>query len=87
VYNTKGEFDEGPYYETEMKDFVKDTAAIYEDIIGKPATVFPSPGYPSTVLSKNTGMLVNHTEYRSMVGKLSFASSFLPAGGSSLVPL
>jgi hypothetical protein len=53
VYYTKGEDDEGPYNETEMRDFVMDTVAVYEDIVGKAATVFQSPGYPSTVLSKN----------------------------------
>jgi hypothetical protein len=35
--------------------------------------VFPSPGYPGTVLSKNEGGIVNQQEYRSIVGKLSFA--------------
>jgi hypothetical protein len=70
VYSTKGEDDEGPYYETGMKDFVTDTVVIYEDLIGKPATVFPSPGYASTVLSKNIDVI---TEYRLLVGKLSFA--------------
>jgi hypothetical protein len=74
VYYTKGEDDEGPYYETEMKDFVMDTVVtIYEDLVGKPATVFPTPGYPSTVLSKNDGGIVNQTEFRSIIGKLSFA--------------
>jgi hypothetical protein len=35
--------------------------------------VFSSPGYPGTVLSKNEGEIVNQQEYRSIVGKLSFA--------------
>jgi hypothetical protein len=62
-----------------MKDFVKDTAAIYEDLIGKPATVFLSPGYPSTVLSKNDGGIVNQNVYSSIVGNLSFTvKKFVP---------
>jgi hypothetical protein len=64
VYFTKSEDEEGPYYETEMKDFVKDTMAIYENLIGKAATVFPSPGYPSAALSKNDGGIVNQTRLR-----------------------
>jgi hypothetical protein len=68
VYYTKGEDDEGPYYETEMKDFVMDTVAIYEEFVGKPATLFPSPGYASTVLSKNKDAIMHQTEYRSIVG-------------------
>jgi hypothetical protein len=70
VYYTKGEDDAGPYYETEMKDFVMDTVAIYEELVGKPATVFPSPGYPSTVLSKNEGAIMHQIEYSGVGGTL-----------------
>jgi hypothetical protein len=35
--------------------------------------VFPSPGYPSTVLSKNNGNIGKQSEYRQLVGKISFA--------------
>jgi hypothetical protein len=73
VHYTKGEDDEGPYYEMEMRDFVMDIVAIYEELIGKPATVFPTPRYPSTVLSKKNGDIVNQTEYRSLVGMILFA--------------
>jgi hypothetical protein len=56
-----------------MRDYVEDFVAIYEEVTGKPATVFPCPGYPSTVLSKNNGDIVKQTEYRQLVGKISFA--------------
>jgi hypothetical protein len=35
--------------------------------------VFSSPGYLGTVLPKNEGGIVNQQDYRSIVGKLSFA--------------
>ena len=52
-----------PAYEKEMID-------LYEEIEGRPAKKYETPGTPGTFLAKNTGDTVKPSEYRSMTGKI-----------------
>jgi hypothetical protein len=60
------------YLVASMPKMIKEIEEKYTETTGKSAKAAPTPGYPGTTLSKNTGDMVKLDEYRSIVGKLMY---------------
>ena len=55
-----------------MEKKCKNIVKCYEDHVGSEVPVYNTPGKPHSVLSKNTGEVVDIEQYRSLVGKIMF---------------
>lgn len=55
-----------------MEDKANEIIKCYEDTVGKVPRKQKAPGKPGELLSKNEGETVNHSNYRTILGKLMF---------------
>jgi hypothetical protein len=63
----------GPYFECDMRKYVKSVCEEFETHTGKRLKDYATPGAPGTMLLKNQGEMVDQSGYRKFVGKSLFA--------------
>ena len=86
VWYEEGIDEHGEYLMASMKDYLMEIIKNFEKAIGRIVKVQPTPGYPNTVLVKDTSEpAVQQEDYRSIVGQLMYFCKRTPPETSNQI--